>query len=315
MLFTAILMFLLATMQLGVNFTRVIRGFIINEGHTEDYYNQLAESTNVFSAALYIVQTFVGDGIAVRVRFIPPESGRGLILPQLYRCYIVWNRRSVFAIFPGLTYIGSIVSGIGILVNMGRANANDLVFAQIIKHWITSFFSLTLATSTVCTLMIASRILYLSDQSIRHGGTPGHLHPIALVVIESGAIYSSLLIALIILYVQEVWFQYIIVDMLSSIIGIVFSIIIVRIGLGIAIDPDTLQSTMHSKSISDSATRIHELSTFHASTSPLSTVASDNRLHHHQWPGAVKIDAEKKVDCEDVEPLKHEKSIGFKTQV
>ncbi|KXN83937.1 hypothetical protein AN958_00800 [Leucoagaricus sp. SymC.cos] len=282
MLFIAIFMFVLATVQLGVYFTEVIQGFIFHEGHTEEYYKPLASFMNVFGSALYVVQTFVGDGVAVRVRFIPPESDKGLILPQLYRCYIVWNRRPVFTILPGLTYAGSIVSGIGTLVNVGRANADDLVFAQTVKHWITSLFSLTLATSTICTLMIASRIWYLSNQSIRHGGTRSHLHPIALVILESGAIYSSLLIALIILYVQESWFHYVIVDMLAPVIGIVFSVIIVRIGLGIAVDPDSIQGTMHVKSIGGSDTHVDELNICQA----------HNRLS--------TPDVEKEVYCENV---------------
>jgi hypothetical protein len=63
--------------------------------------------------------------------------------------------------------------------------------------------------------MIASRIWYLNDQSVRHGSHLSSLHPIARVVIESGAIYSSMLIALLILYGQKSWFQYVIVDAVS----------------------------------------------------------------------------------------------------
>jgi len=61
--------------------------------------------------------------------------------------------------------------------------------------------------------MIASRIWYLNDRSVRRGLRS--IHPIARAVIESGAIYSSLLIALLILYGQNSWFQYIIVDAVS----------------------------------------------------------------------------------------------------
>ena len=63
--------------------------------------------------------------------------------------------------------------------------------------------------------MIASRIWYLNDQSKRCGSHMSSLHPIARAVIESGAIYSSMLIALLILYGQKSWFQYIIIDAVS----------------------------------------------------------------------------------------------------
>jgi len=61
--------------------------------------------------------------------------------------------------------------------------------------------------------MIASRIWYLNDRTVHRGLSS--LHPIARAVIESGAIYSSMLIALLILYGQKSWFQYIIVDAVS----------------------------------------------------------------------------------------------------
>ncbi|KAF9447819.1 hypothetical protein P691DRAFT_775845 [Macrolepiota fuliginosa MF-IS2] len=293
MLAVAILMFVLATMQLAINFTRIIRGFIVHEGHTEDYYNVLAEFTQIFGSAMYIVQTFVGDGVAI------------------YRCYIVWSRRTVFIIFPCILYVGSLVSGIGILVTMGMATNGSLVFVNQLGHWISTFFAFTLVTSTTCTLMIASRIWYLSQQSTREGVRISSLHPVARIVVESGAIYSSMLVALLILYGQKSWFQYIVVDALSSLIGIVFSVIIVRIGLGIAIDPDTVQSsTIPNKTMGGSRRRasiVHELSTFEASSSP---AGGDG-----QWP-AVKVNLEKSAVSSNQSEhsgdatLHHEKSAG-----
>lgn len=289
MLAVSILMFVLATMQVAINFTRIIRGFIVHEGHTEEYYNVLAEFTQIFGSTMYIVQTFVGDGVAI------------------YRCYIVWSRRLVVILFPCTLYIGSLVTGIGILVTMGQATDGSLVFVDKLGRWISSFFAFTLVTSTTCTFMIASRIWYLSHQSALEGTRGSSLHPVARVVVESGAIYSSMLIALLILYGQKSWFQYIVVDALSSLIGIVFSIIIVRIGLGIAIDPDTVQGTMSSKTIGGSARRdgstVHELSTFEASNGPVGT--TDGHWH------AVKVDLEKSRVSERSgdATLQHEKSV------
>ncbi|EKM77656.1 hypothetical protein AGABI1DRAFT_115203 [Agaricus bisporus var. burnettii JB137-S8] len=251
MLLAAIVMFVLATTQLAINFTRIIRGFIINEGRTEEYYNVLAEFTQIFGSTVYILQTFVGDAVAI------------------YRCYIVWSRRIVYILFPCILYIASLVTGIGILVTMGETGDGSLVFFELLGRWISSFFAFTLATSTTCTIMIASRIWYLNNQSARSGSQLSSLHPIARVVVESGAIYSSMLIILLILYGQKSWFQYVIVDALSSTIGIVFSVIIVRIGLGVAIAPDTVQGSaaVHVKAMGDrgSGGLVNELSTFEAS--------------------------------------------------
>ncbi|KNZ77363.1 hypothetical protein J132_05791 [Termitomyces sp. J132] len=300
MLAVSILMFVLATMQLGINFTRIIRGFVVNEGHTEAYYNVLDEFTQIFGSAMYIVQTFVGDGVAI------------------YRCYIVWSRRWAFILFPCTLYIGSLVTGIGILVAMGQATDGSLVFVNRLGRWISSFFAFTLVTSTTCTLMIASRIWYLSGISARAGIRGSNLHPVARVIVESGAIYSSMLVTLLILYGQKSWFQYIIVDAvsflltLSSLIGIVFSIIIVRIGLGIAMDPDTVQGTMASTTINgssrDGGRPVHELSAFEASGNPDITSASYR---------ASKVNTEGSVTSghSGDATLKHEKSVGSSLQV
>ncbi|KAJ3576013.1 hypothetical protein NP233_g705 [Leucocoprinus birnbaumii] len=256
MLLVSILMFMLATMQLAVNFTRIVRGFVMNAGHTGEYFNELAEFTQVFGSALYIVQTFLGDGVAI------------------YRCYIVWSRRSIYILVPFVTYIGSIVTGIGILITMGESTTGSLVFINELGHWISSFFALTLTTSTTFPVMIASRIWYLNSQSTRdHSRRKGSLHPIARVVVESGAIYSGLLVALLILYAQESWFQYVVVDALSSLIGIVFSVIIVRIGLGIAIDPDTVQGSMSGKTLGGSSTRPNSVAVNTMSSSGTKTLA------------------------------------------
>jgi hypothetical protein len=56
--------------QLAINFTRIIRGFIINEGRTGEYFNVLAEFTQIFGSAAYIVQTFVGDAVAVSIQWL-----------------------------------------------------------------------------------------------------------------------------------------------------------------------------------------------------------------------------------------------------
>jgi len=71
--------------------------------------------------------------------------------------------------------------------------------------------------------MIASRIWYLNNQSVRCGSHMSSLHPIARAVVESGAIYSSMLIALLILYGQKSWFQYIIIDAVSHPFSFLFS--------------------------------------------------------------------------------------------
>lgn len=67
--------------------------------------------------------------------------------------------------------------------------------------------------------MIASRIWYLGNQSVNQGARITSLHPVARIVVESGAIYSSMLIAYLIVYGQKSWFEYVIVDTVSHLLS------------------------------------------------------------------------------------------------
>ncbi|KAF9451549.1 hypothetical protein P691DRAFT_662941 [Macrolepiota fuliginosa MF-IS2] len=218
MLGVSVTMFVLATIHVTINFIRILLAFIQYGGSTHSYWNRLSEPTHVFGSTVYTAQTIVGDGVAARLSPI-----------LLYRCYVVWSRRPTYIVLPGLFFLGSIVTGIGTLVTfekLGHASIFRL------RHWLVAFFSFTLAGSTLCTLMIAIRIWALNRQSL-DDLSGRSLSPIIRIVLESGAIYSGALIILLVLFETKSWFQYVLVDAMTPIIGLVFSIIIVRIGLGL----------------------------------------------------------------------------------
>jgi len=216
MMFISLTMFLLATMHIGVNYTRIIKAFIIFKdapGGPGSFFNRLSEFTQIFGSTIYVAQTLVGDSVV------------------LFRCYLVWGSRYKIIAFPSLLLVGSTVSGIGILYSFARVVPEAEIFVVELQNWILSFFSMTLATNIICTGLVAYRIWYINRQSISF--SEHSLRPIMLLVIESGAIYSATLTALLILYKTESWFQYVLLDAISPIVGLVFSMVIVRIGLGL----------------------------------------------------------------------------------
>ncbi|KAF5374215.1 hypothetical protein D9758_004668 [Tetrapyrgos nigripes] len=218
MLAISIVMFTLATMHIGVNYTRIIRAFIDfkdQPGGPPAYFNQLSEFTQIFGSAIYVAQTLVGDSVV------------------LYRCYLVWNRNILVVLFPLMLLFGSTASGIGILYSFAKVVPQAEIFVDELQQWIVSFFSLTLATNLICTGLVAYRIWYINHLAYVFSLNARSLQPIMLLVIESGMAYSLTLTALLILYKAESWFQYVLLDAISPIVGLVFSMIIVRIGLGI----------------------------------------------------------------------------------
>ncbi|KAJ7202240.1 hypothetical protein C8J57DRAFT_404822 [Mycena rebaudengoi] len=217
MLGFSIVMFVLATMHIGVNYTRILRAFIIYKdepGGTPAYFNKLSEFTQVFGSAIYVTQTLVGDSVV------------------LYRCYLVWGRQWQVVAFPFILLLGSATAGVGILYSFAVVVPEAEIFVVQLQHWILSFFSVTLATNIICTGLVAFRLWDINRQ-VKDFGVNHSFNPIILLVIESGAIYSGTLMTLLILYKTESWFQYVLLDAVSPIVGLVFSMIIVRIGLGL----------------------------------------------------------------------------------
>ncbi|PFH47786.1 hypothetical protein AMATHDRAFT_122242, partial [Amanita thiersii Skay4041] len=220
MLGISLLMFVLATMHIGVNFTRIIKAFVVfkdEPGGPAAFFNQLSEFTQLFGSTIYITQTIVGDAVV------------------LYRCYQVWGRRFEIVAFPFLLLLGTTTSGIGILYTFARVVPNAEVFVIQSRNWSLPFASLSLATNIIATGLVAFRIWYINRRTIVFTGHD--LRPIMLLIIESGAVYSTTLLALLILYNVGSWFEYVLLDAVRSKFlsstGLVFSMIIIRIGLGI----------------------------------------------------------------------------------
>ncbi|TFK53916.1 hypothetical protein OE88DRAFT_1131761 [Heliocybe sulcata] len=226
---TLITMFILATMHIGVNFTRIIKAFIAIgpslSGGPSAYFNELSNFTNIFGSTIYVAQTLVGDA------FVNMHA----TLSSLYRCSLIWGRRYWIVAFPSLLLAGSTVSGVGILYSFAKISTDTVIFAAQLNQWITAFFVLTLSTNIICTALVAFRIWHINKLSIRVGA--GNLTPVLLVVVESGMIYSATLITLLVTYECGSWAQYLMLDAVSPIVGITFSLVILRLSIGLS-DPD-----------------------------------------------------------------------------
>ncbi|KAI0632006.1 hypothetical protein C8Q77DRAFT_893101 [Trametes polyzona] len=158
-------------------------------------------------------------------------------------CYLVWGGARLIAI-PSVLLLGSTASGIGILYSFAKTVPDAEIFADKLQKWIVSFFSLTLATNIICTGLVALRIWWINRAIMKF--TSRSYRPILFLVLESGAVYSVTLMALLILYKTGSWFQYVLLDAISPIVGLVFSMVIIRIGLGI--------TTVHGVSTAQSVT-------------------------------------------------------------
>ncbi|KJA15267.1 hypothetical protein HYPSUDRAFT_58884 [Hypholoma sublateritium FD-334 SS-4] len=166
------------------------------------------------------------------------------LVSQLYRLNLVWNgdKRIVSPIL--ICFIASIGVGIGALQAFARASPDAPVFNSSLQKWIVSFFSLTLFTNFSSTILIAVRIWWMYRQTRSLVNSGRSVLPAMVVIIESGSIYSVCLVILLSLYLSGSFAQYILLDAVTQVIGVVFSLVIVRVALGISSESRNTRTKM-----------------------------------------------------------------------
>ncbi|KAI0821752.1 hypothetical protein BC628DRAFT_1328868 [Trametes gibbosa] len=223
---TALLAF--STMETVVNIVRLYEGFVEKgpklPGGPETYFGDVWEVSFVLKNALYNVQTLILDGVVI------------------YRTYKVWNSLLVIVI-PVLGWLGLLTSSVGLGFSLARTPAvSEDIFEVGTSHWFTGTWSTTLVTNICATAALAYRIWQVTSKSAQYR-SGGRLSPILRIIVESGAIYSITVIIALALFLARSNWVYIILDMISPIICIVFNMIIVRIGLAAdgTLIPETTQ--------------------------------------------------------------------------
>lgn len=208
------IMMIFSTFHLVCDLARVLDAFLRHTGSSADYLIAVNNKLYILKTASYFIQTLVGDGFII------------------YRLYWVWQRDKRIVSPFLVCFLASFGVGIALLYVFSHATPTEQVFK--LERFVISFFVLTLFTNLCCTCLIASRIWWKTRQITKTVTVRGRTAMSAMVVIvESGAIYSTCLVILLILYEIDSYAQYFFLDALNHIIGIVFSMIIVRIGLGL----------------------------------------------------------------------------------
>ncbi|KAG2354428.1 hypothetical protein BDR07DRAFT_1306176, partial [Suillus spraguei] len=195
--------------HLIVDFVRILEAFVFNAGKMSAnvYYSNLAAPLELAKTILYVTQTVLADCVLV------------------WRCYVL-NHRSLFIAVPGLIVLcTNAVTGYIIVWSLSQANSSSTVFTTA-HSWITTFFTLTMITSVTCTSLIAWRIYrtrrFMSD------GFAMYL-PILIVIVESGAIYATGVLSILLAYLSGSNGQYTVLDAVSPIMGIVFCLTILQV--------------------------------------------------------------------------------------
>ncbi|KAJ7489355.1 hypothetical protein FB451DRAFT_1125683 [Mycena latifolia] len=183
------------------------------------FASQQSSTLSVLKGAVYSVNIWVADA------FI------------LYRAYIIWGKSYAF-LLPVLTYLGSIAMGAGLLVQISKPHAS-LGQAAIINFG-TPFWSLSVSTNVLSTIIIAGRLAY-RRRVIHRMGTSQNGHrkntytSTSAIFAESAALYAVAALIYIPLFARNLTLQYPFSALLGVVVSIAPTLIILRMAGGNAV--------------------------------------------------------------------------------
>ncbi|KAJ6461225.1 hypothetical protein C8R47DRAFT_1225917 [Mycena vitilis] len=218
LLVTAVLMFSMSTIHICIGLARGLTAFIDRTGSpngASEYYGEIWLWINIFKQALYVTNNIVTDSLVI------------------YRCYVVWSFSYRVVAFPVIMLLATSVCGYVAVAQFAQLVPGQDVFTTTIAEWGTTLFSLSLGTNIIVTSLIAEYTGLEGGPKYSSLGTHNYQNTIA-IVLESGIIYSVGLVTLLIVYRSGTNAQYIVYDAMAQIMGIVPTMIIVRVGLGLA---------------------------------------------------------------------------------
>ncbi|KAG7453252.1 uncharacterized protein BT62DRAFT_54108 [Guyanagaster necrorhizus] len=173
-------MHLIATSHLAVRWD-FIRGGFIRHGQTEettyDYFFD-APKWMLLSTAAFMANTLIADCI------------------MIWRCWIICGRKWMFVVVPGLcTIVGTIFAGFSIYQQTATPPPGSAwSTAQI--DWLLPYFSMSLAVTLLCTLLIIYRITAVRPSIKKETRWLWSIE----AIIESAALYAIALIILLAFY-------------------------------------------------------------------------------------------------------------------
>ncbi|KAG5220570.1 vacuolar triacylglycerol lipase [Salix suchowensis] len=151
-------------------------------------------------------------------------------LPQIYRCFILWNSDWRVIVLPLMLMVGSLVSGYTVCALFVQVDPTQSVFTNRLNSWIQAFYSIAVVQNVITTGLMAFRIWRTSMKSAKYK-TENALLPIVRILIESAALQLLVEILLLALYSRSVNAQYILLELVTPTVGITFNAITIRIKL------------------------------------------------------------------------------------
>ncbi|KAF7353826.1 hypothetical protein MVEN_01068200 [Mycena venus] len=211
MLPTLCLIWILSIVHWIIDVVRAMDAFLNSPLGALAYYADVSNPLQAAKTAVYVTLTLSGDFFVI------------------YRCYVVWNRSWLVVVLPILLWTGTGVVGYATTHAFLQTHHGGIFLTQL-KPWVTSFICMTLSTNVVCTILIAYRILR-TRMTLHKNSGGSRVYSALIIFLESAATYSSALIVLVTVYLLNSNAQFIVLDVTAPLIGITFSMIILRLAM------------------------------------------------------------------------------------
>ncbi|EEB92933.1 hypothetical protein MPER_08482, partial [Moniliophthora perniciosa FA553] len=226
---TATIMYALSTAHVAIDFVRVIIAFADyeNKGGALVYYARIWERVIVAREAVLALLGFFADAL--------------LASASIYRLWIVWEKRKRITLFPATLLIAWAACAFIAVWGFTQLKPGDDDHSGYVHRWAIISGSATLVLNVMVTTLIAGRIWWAGRQATRVFGVEHnrtYSKPLA-IVIESGAISSVTILVTTVLYAEKLNIAHLLFDTFAQIAGMVPTLIIVRVGLGVSFQDST----------------------------------------------------------------------------
>ncbi|KAJ7159983.1 hypothetical protein C8R43DRAFT_349000 [Mycena crocata] len=218
LLLTSLILFFLITMRMVLDNKGVVEAFTNDPvtPYAADIYLESFGNGAMFRTGTYIALTIVADIFIV------------------FRVYAVWGGSLIVAAVPSLLAIADIVTGALLIQAIRELAAGSSPDGKNVSTHAVVFYAFTLSLNVLCTLLISLRIYLTKRRSEGVIVSSLDLGTTMAIVIESAAIYSACLVAMIVPTALGNNIQYCLLSVMPGIVGFAFSLIIVRIGSGLS---------------------------------------------------------------------------------
>ncbi|KAF7308929.1 hypothetical protein MKEN_01093400 [Mycena kentingensis (nom. inval.)] len=214
MLVVACVLFVSSTGFLSMIAVRLTRAFIDFgpdiHGGASAWLSNPAETALLVQGALFVLETLVGDAVAI------------------YRCYIVW-RKVYIVVLPILLWIGILITGISFIVQSLEVATN--AYDGDLPRFVAAFYACSLTCNLLSTGMLAYRLWEVNRNATSTRIGQSTILPVLSIILDAGALYSFALICSLAVYLSDSPASFITVDLLSPTISIAFFMVLTRVGI------------------------------------------------------------------------------------